>query len=510
MGWEIGVIGIVSDWDEFAVSFHYRFRNTMTKAFVSCESDHFGPSCTMEEVEGKGWITFMFLMGCAVGAIVAGYLCDWIGRKWTSFVGASLFLTGTITQSLSYDIECFYLGRSLSGVGIGLITTAIPVFIAEISAVEIRGVHLGFFQLAMTFGILFASICSQPMMEVIRDNSYAAAAEAKINITSLAFGTNIPIEDSWRTSIEILMIPALVMMVFAIFMPESPRWLAAQGRDSEALATLSWLRDADITSTVVQEEYYEIKSHIDFGPESVHIWYKDLLQPSVCKRVLLCMGLHFFQQFSGINVVLFYENDLFDALGFRSLREKDNFALALAVVNFLGTYPGLMLVDRIGRKKVLLYGSMAMAFSYLGMIVASEVMHATSGSNKAAAWVLLIFLSFFFAAFSASWGPVVWIYTSEVFPAKLRAKGVGIATFINWLSNATLAKLSLYLIKYIGSRVYIIFFFFCVMMGLLSHYYVVETKKVALEDMDDLFNRKKTCFEMDEDEKSLEIVMNWK
>ena len=238
------------------------------------------------------------------------------------------------------------------------------------------------------------------------------------------------------------------------------------------------------------EEYREIKQGVDHERKIGHASWKELARPGLMNRVLICIVLQVFQQWTGINVILYYASELFTKMGFSYQDASTKLNIINAVINVVFTLPGMYLVERMGRRRLLILGG----FGYLSINNSMGISHllvclflGLSKTTPSFAWGAVIFVYLFIIFFSGTWGPVVWVYQSEVFPLRIRAKGTGIATFFNWTMNAVIAKISPILLKEIDFYLYLIFGCTGILMALFTIFFVPETMGKSLEEMDMLF-----------------------
>lgn len=237
------------------------------------------------------------------------------------------------------------------------------------------------------------------------------------------------------------------------FMPYSPRWLELRERSHEALAALARLRASDPSSPIVRQEYDEIRDGIEFEKSIGQATWSELVKPGIINRILIAFTLQVFQQWTGINVIMYYASDLFEGMGFSKDVASKQLNLVNAAINVVGTLPGMYLVERLGRRKLLLWGGFGMGTCHL--LVCLFIGLSKEGS-KLLAWGAVVSIYGFILFFSSTWGPVVWVYQSEIFPLRIRAKGTGVATFANWSMNAIIAKITPIIIEKVSFYFYLV------------------------------------------------------
>ena len=364
-----------------------------------------------------GFAVAVALLGCAAGSWLAGAVADRYGRVPAMKLGAALFLVSSIGTGFAVGLWDLILWRIVGGLGIGLASVIAPAYIAEISPRQLRGRLASLQQLAITAGI-FAALLSDAVLA-----TSAAGADR-----DLWFGV-----EAWRWMFAVGAVPALVYGWIAFVLPESPRFLVLKGREDAARAVFQDIAPAEdaerslreIRQAIDEDRLSERKGSLR-GPSFG-------LQPVVWVGILLSV----LQQFVGINVIFYYSTTLWKAVGFR---EEDSLAISVAtsVTNILVTLVAIALVDRIGRRPLLLAGSLGMALS-LGVMAAA---FSTAGSHGGeltldGAWgpVALVAANVFVVSFGASWGPIVWVLLGEIFPAAIRARALGLAAAAQWVAN---------------------------------------------------------------------------
>jgi MFS transporter, SP family, xylose:H+ symportor len=354
---------------------------------------HFGLSAAE-----TGFAASSALMGCILGAAVAGSFSDRFGRKRALLLAAVLFTVSGIWSAIPNTLTEFNIARVLGGVGIGMASMLSPLYIAEIAPAHIRGRLISFNQFAIVTGILLVYFV----------NYWIAG------LGDEAWNT----EQGWRWMFGSEAIPAVLFMVSLFAIPESPRWLIKQGNDAAAVATLSRLAaDGEADQTV-----REIRETIAQEGSSL----RELLRPGMRRALAIGLSLAVLQQITGINVFLYYAPEIFKSLG----SGTDTALLQTVIVgacNVLFTIVAIRAVDRIGRRPLLMIGSAGMAAALLGLGWGAF-------TANTAAWTLIFILGYV-ACFALSMGPVVWVVLAEIFPTRIRGRAMAIATFLLWTSN---------------------------------------------------------------------------
>ncbi|KAJ1561715.1 hypothetical protein HK405_003070 [Cladochytrium tenue] len=293
-------------------------------------------------------------------------------------------------------------------------------------------------------------------------------------------------DTTWRIALGIQIAPSALLVLLVFFIPFSPRWLAEKDRHDEGIAALAKLREKPTTDPEVISEYAAIREHVQFERSIGQASWSEFKQPGLRRRLILGIVNQFFQQFTGINVILYYGPTLFKYMGFTSADTVIAFPLANTFINFIATFPGMFLVDRFGRRNLLLYGGMveavAHAFIYIFVTIGNT-------RDSQASWGAIIAVYVFTVAFASTWGPVVWSYQAEIFPLRLRAKGAGISTMSNWAWNAVIAFAWPKVFTALDHQpvAYWIWAAFCTLSAIWVFFAVPETKGKSLEEIDEVF-----------------------
>lgn len=410
-----------------------------------------------------GFAVASALLGAAFGAMTAGRLADRVGRIAVMKIAAVLFFISAIGTALAGSVWMIVVFRIVGGIGVGVASVIAPAYIAETSPPRIRGRLGSLQQLAIVTGI-FLSLAIDYLLQ------HLAGGASK----ELWLGM-----EAWRWMFLLMAIPAVVYGVLAYTIPESPRYLVASHRIPEArkvLTTLLGEKNLEITLTRIQDT---------LNTEDKPSW-RDLRKPAggVYGIVWVGLGLSIFQQFVGINVIFYYSNVLWQAVGFD---EGQSFQITVitSIVNILTTLVAIALIDKIGRKPLLLIGSAGMAVTLAtmaGIFGTAEQVNNIPQLGDVTGPIALIAANLFVVAFGMSWGPVVWVLLGEMFPNRIRAAALGLAAAgqwaANWLITVTFPELRNVLGVAYG------FYAICAILSFVFVWiWVRETKGVALEDM---------------------------
>ncbi len=385
------------------------------------------------------------LIGAILGAFSGGKLADGIGRKKALIVLGALFAIGAVLTSLAPNLGFFIAFRIIVGFGIGAASMITPMYIAELAPPAIRGSLVTFFQLAVTIGI-------------------AVAYWVDLAFASAGMG--------WRPMFAVAFIPGAILAIGMVFLAETPRWLASKGRWDQASAAL----EHSVHGQEKQRELDDIRKTLE---EEKRASIKELLRPGLRMALIVGVGLAIFQQFVGINTVIYYAPTIFGYAGFSSASAAILATSIVGVMNVLATLLSLFLVDRIGRRPLLIGGIGGMVLTLVAMGIVFLFDPARAG------WFVLICLLLYIISFAIGMGPVFWLMTSELFPNRLRASGASVSSLCNWAANLLVSITFLTLIEVAGKSVT---FWIYALLGVLAFIFcwmlVPETKSKTLEQIE--------------------------
>jgi SP family arabinose:H+ symporter-like MFS transporter len=393
---------------------------------------------------GLGWTVSSLLFGCIAGVFLAGKAGDHFGRKKVLMFAALLFFISAIGSASAHSLLYFVAARILGGVAVGVASILSPMYIAELAPAKYRGSLVSLNQLAIVIGILIAFFSNYLLVDSGANN--------------------------WRWMLLVMAAPAVLLFFSLLLVPESPRWLVARQRNDEALKVLiktSGEKDAHI-------ELLEIEETLKIHQESV---FRDLLAPKIRPLLFIGIILAVFQQITGINTIMYYAPKIFANVG-----DSNDAALlqtiAIGCTNVIFTLLAMALIDRYGRKLMLIIGSAGMMSMLFGLS-ALYFMKQTSGI------MVLVFILGYIAFFSASLGPAVWVVVAELFPNRLRSKGMSVAIVALWIA-CTIVTITfpIMLEKLSGGITFLIFAVICLANMLYVWRYVPETKGKTLEELE--------------------------
>jgi MFS transporter, SP family, sugar:H+ symporter len=499
-GYEIGIIDTVLQMNSFEVYFSLLGDDSALRV---------------------GDIVSLFLIGCVFGTVAVSDVADRLGRKYSILLGALIFATGGLLQAFTVNFAMLLSSRFISGLSIGILSMIAPLYISEISPTNIRGSLISIQQLAITLGILFASIVNAVLFNLYQNRDD---------------------NTEWRLALGIQSIPGFLLFGAMWFLPESPRILLVKGKGTskKALEVIAYLYQMDETSKSVQEEYARIVHDVceEYGFENIpngeretlvvekskevdpggdeegvnqdtvplksgsglevvkvprsawslywDPWRDIFLVPSIRYRAFVVTMLQFFQQWSGINVILYYAGALFQDMGFSKSFSSTYLVIINAFILVATTLPSIYLIEspRGGRRLLLLVGAFLMSLCHTCITIGLVLVENVSPSF---AYLAITFVFLFTSCFSLTWGGTVWTVQSEVFPMHVRSKASSLGTISNWINNAIIAKISPLLISLLGPYIYLIFAVVCFIGGIFTYLLVPETRNVSLEDMNELF-----------------------
>ncbi len=388
------------------------------------------------------------LAGAAVGALLGGRLADLFGRRTLLIITALIFAAGAILCAAAISAAVLFAGRVIVGLGIGLSSGTVPVYISEVSPPDARGWTVSLFQLSITIGILLAYLV---------DYAFANVGQG------------------WRWMFGLSVVPAAIFALGMIYLPESPRWLVRGGRHDAARAILSRVR----ATPDVDAELQEIELSSSQGPE--HGNWRDLLSRSLRPALIVGIGLAIFQQITGINTVIYYAPRIVQSAGISSDSGAILTTAGIGAVNVLMTIVSMWLIDRIGRRPLLLAG-------IAGMIVTLGVLGWAfhfARPGGALAWLAVISIMVYVGSFAISLGPIFWLLIAEIYPLKVRNSTEGVAAAFNWGSNLLVSLTFLTLLDaFGGTRTFWLYGAFAIASWLFSYYLVPETKGRTLEEIE--------------------------
>ncbi|WGW14097.1 sugar porter family MFS transporter [Saxibacter everestensis] len=446
--------------------FLFGFDTSVINGAVDAIEGEFGLSAFI-----TGLVVAIALIGSAVGAWFAGRLADHWGRLRVMFIGAILFFVSSIGSGFAFAAWDLGIWRFIGGLGIGVASVIGPTYISEIAPARLRGRLSSLQQMAIVLGI-FVALLSDAWFA----NSAGGAAE------NLWFGLA-----AWRWMFLVGLVPSVIYGLMALAIPESPRFLVARGRDAKA---------GEVLKDVLGETDEQVAARIDAIRKSVdresEPSFSDIRHPKYGLLPIVWIGILIavFQQFVGINVIFYYSTSLWQSVGFD---ESFSFTASVitSVVNVLVTVVAIALVDRLGRRRLLLIGSAGMAVSLAVMAIGFAQAVIVTGADGAptpelqGAWgpLTLVAANAFVVFFGATWGPIMWVLLGEMFPNRIRGLAMAISTAANWLANFAVTITFPMLRDTSLGLTYGIYAFFAALSFAFVLLKVPETKGMELEQM---------------------------
>lgn len=348
-------------------------------------------------------ITSAGLLGAILGALFCGKLTDRLGRRKVILASAVIFAVGAVWSGIAADAWNLVLARLFLGVAIGVSSFAVPLYIAEISPTKVRGTLVSMFQLMVTIGVL---------VSYLSDLYFADESDMTC----------------WRPMFYVGVIPACILLIGMFFMPETPRWLMSQGRHDESIRILNRIEGEAQAKISFRQMQEEIKRS-----EAEKSGWRELLQPWLRTPLIICIGIMFFQQFVGINTVIYYSPKIFLMAGFDGTVAAIWASVGVGLVNVIFTVVSVYFVDRLGRRKLYFIGLSGIVVSLLLLGLCFVYVNQLGDSVK---WVAILLIFCYVAFFAISIGPLGWLIISEIFPLKLRGLGASLGSLSVWLFNS--------------------------------------------------------------------------
>ncbi|MDN5213720.1 sugar porter family MFS transporter [Fulvivirgaceae bacterium BMA12] len=409
--------------------------------------------------ELQGWAMSCALIGCIGGTVLSGMLADNLGRKKLLIAAAALFVVSALGTGLANQFWVFVLYRVIGGVGIGLASNLSPMYIAEVAPANIRGRFVAVNQLTIVIGILLAQIINWMIAEPVSENATAA------DILNSWNG-----KQGWRYMFWAEAIPAMLFFILMWFVPDSPRWLMRSDKTPKANAILKRIGGELYAENAIAEIKTSILS------QDKQLGLSALLNKKIWPVLIIGVVLAVFQQWCGINVIFLYAEEVFASAGYHVSDMLFN-VIIIGSVNLLFTIVAMTLVDKIGRKSLMLIGS-------FGLMVIYAIMGTLYFLGVQGAPLLILVVSAI-ACYAMTLAPVVWIVLSEIFPNKIRGAAMAVATFMLWTSNALLAFFFPIVNKLLNASG--TFWLFAVICGagfLFVWFRTTETKGKTLEEIE--------------------------
>lgn len=417
-------------------------------------------------------ITTAGLVGAVIGAMSSGRIADIVGRKKVILASAIIFMIGAVWSGMSPGPVMLVFARLFLGIAIGVSSFAVPLYIAEISPTKSRGTLVSMFQLLITIGI---------MVSYLSDSAFAVP------------DGHPDFNSCWRPMFYVGVIPALIMFVGMLFLPETPRWLISNNNEDKCREVLQKVEEPQLVEEVISR----MKSDLETDRKNKVDW-RLIFKKWLRVPLIIAIGIMFVQQFTGINTIIYYSPKIFLMAGFADAQAAVWASVSVGVVNVAFTILSLFMIDRLGRRKLYFIGltGMSIALLALGTIFALQ---ATLGESVK--WLSISLVWVYIAFFAISLGPLGWLIISEVFPLSVRGIGSSIGALSNWLFNGIVAFTFFKLVKGLtmpGTEIILKgedlgnpagAFYLYALVGILSivwgYFYIPETKNVTLEKIEE-------------------------
>lgn len=423
------------------------------------------------------WMTSSLLLGAAMSSPLAAPLADAVGRKTCINISLSIIFVGGCIQTGANSQYAMIVGRVVVGIAIGLLSSVVPLYLAELSPKSMRGSIISLFQVMIAFGILLAFLVTLAFNDLQENHPY-----------------------NWRFILGLQAAMPIVIFLLVLALPESPRWLIDAGKNENAKSVLMMTRWCQpVGKRLNSTGEWEIITNIDVEYHMMCLndgattnkrakWFNfvPLLNPSILLRTSNGVIINILAQLTGFNSIILYSSTIFASLGISA----DKTTAVIGALNVASTFASMFLIDRFGRRVLLFCGSVSMCICLCS--VAGIVLSTDPTSDPRAARAIAIFISLFIVSFAYSYGPISWLYPAEIFPKEVRPKGVSLSTSAGWLTNFAVNQSVPYMILP-GSAVGGLggtFLFFAVWTFVMSPWalaHVYETANLTLEDMDDVF-----------------------
>ncbi|KAI9738592.1 MAG: hypothetical protein M1834_008096 [Cirrosporium novae-zelandiae] len=401
----------------------------------------------------KSLITSILSCGTFFGALFAGSIADWIGRRSTIISGCGIFIVGVVLQVASTTVGLLVAGRMIAGIGVGFVSAIIILYMSEVAPKAVRGAIVSGYQFAITIGLMLASCVDQATHKRMDSGSY-------------------------RIPMAIQFLWALILGTGLFLLPESPRYYVMKDQLDKAAKALSTLRGQPVDSSYIREELAELVANYRYELENMQSSWIDCfrggMKPSGnLRRVLLGMAMQMMQQWTGVNFI-------FQA----GMSNSFLISIITTIVNVVSTPISFWTIEKWGRRTLLLYGAIGMLVcEFIVAIVGT----ADEGSTSASI-CLIVFVCIYIFFFASTWGPAAWVVIGEIFSLPIRAKGVALSTASNWLWNFVIAEITPYMVDSdqgnLKSKVFFIWGATCTACVFFTYFLVPETKGLSLEQVD--------------------------
>ena len=417
----------------------------------------------------QGWYVGCALVGSIVGVLFAGILSDKLGRKLTMVISAVLFSTSALGCALSADFTQLVIYRIIGGVGIGVVSIVSPLYISEVAVAQYRGRLVSLYQLAVTVGFLGAYLVNYQLL---------AWAESGTQL-SVDWLNKVFITEVWRGMLGMETLPAILFFIIIFFIPESPRWLIVRGKELKAVNILEKIYNS---ITEAKSQLNETKSVLTSETKSE---WSLLMKPGIFKAVIIGVCIAILGQFMGVNAVLYYGPSIFENAGL-SGGDSLFYQVLVGLVNTLTTVLALVIIDKVGRKKLVYYGVSGMVVS----LILIGLYFLFGDSLGVSSLFLLVFFLFYVFCCAVSICAVVFVLLSEMYPTKVRGLAMSIAGFALWIGTYLIGQLTPWMLQNLTpAGTFFLFAVMCVPYMLIVWKLVPETTGKSLEEIERYWTR---------------------
>ena len=417
----------------------------------------------------QGWYVGCALVGSILGVLFAGILSDKLGRKLTMVISAVLFSTSALGCALSADFAQLVVYRIIGGVGIGVVSIVSPLYISELAVAQYRGRLVSLYQLAVTVGFLGAYLVNYQLL---------AWAESGTQL-SVDWLNKIFITEVWRGMLGMETLPAILFFIIIFFIPESPRWLIVRGKELKAVNILEKIYNS---ITEAKSQLNETKSVLTSETKSE---WSLLMKPGIFKAVIIGVCIAILGQFMGVNAVLYYGPSIFENAGL-SGGDSLFYQVLVGLVNTLTTVLALVIIDKVGRKKLVYYGVSGMVVS----LILIGLYFLFGDSLGVSSLFLLVFFLFYVFCCAVSICAVVFVLLSEMYPTKVRGLAMSIAGFALWIGTYLIGQLTPWMLQNLTpAGTFFLFAVMCVPYILIVWKLVPETTGKSLEEIERYWTR---------------------
>ncbi|KAL5363871.1 general substrate transporter [Aspergillus floccosus] len=416
----------------------------------------------------KSLITSILSAGTFFGALIAGDLADWFGRRTTIISGCIIFIIGVVLQTASSALALLVVGRLIAGFGVGFVSAIIILYMSEIAPRKVRGAIVSGYQFCITIGLMLASCVD--------------------------YGTqNRTDSGSYRIPIGLQMLWAVILAVGLFILPESPRFYVRKGQLDKAAEVLARVRDQPKDSELITQELAEIVANNEYELQHMpqggyfNSWLNcfrgNIFHPnSNIRRTVLGTSLQMMQQWTGVNFVFYFGTTFFQSLG--TIDNPFLISMITTIVNVFSTPVSFYTMEKVGRRPLLLWGALGMVICQFIVAIVGTV----DGGNKAAVSAEISFICIYIFFFASTWGPGAWVVIGEIFPLPIRSRGVALSTASNWLWNCIIAVITPYMVDKdkgdLKAKVFFIWGSLCACAFVYTYFLIPETKGLTLEQVD--------------------------